>query len=321
MKVLITNTHLSIPHGSEIWTAAVAQELVRRGHDVYLYTSDMGDFHYQMLRNIPTISGPGGWQKDENDNPEPFDFAILQHLNQIKNDKVFGEAIFDLLPPSKRIILICHGTGPSAEQPVPREGVLEDAHYVCISEEIKNHYPEFPWEIVKQPIDPAWFMPPKTLLGKPERVVWAAHRFTLSDSFTDYCVKNQIGVFATGNKLQYPHEIRDTYSKMDLVIGTGRWAYEALAAGIPCIIANRNLDLGYVTLGNVQEFEKYNMTPRHPSAHESNWEQLFENYHTDQVEGLRKYAENSYHVSVIVDQFMKILGIESVGDITNQVYS
>lgn len=339
MKILITNCHLTIPHGSEIWTNAVAQELAMRRNEVFLFSPEIGDFHDKMLRNITTISNPGSWQyrvpeeheieRDENGDityqpkdPELFDIAIIQHLNLIKDDVLFQEAIFNVLPPSKKIILVSHGTDPSAEQPVPRTGLLENAHYVCISEEIAKHYAGFPWEIVKQPILNAWFeIPVKEPVQNPTSVLWASHRHSMPEKFMNYCLDKQIGVFAVGHKVQYPPEIRDIYAKVDLVVGKGRWIYEGLAAGIPCIVADSRSDLGYVSLENVQDYEKFNMTTRHPKAIPSSWEILFENYHTDQVEGLKKYAKQNYRVSVIVDNLMTILGVESVGEITKQVFS
>jgi len=92
MRILITNCHLIYPHGSEIWTEVVARELMRRGHQVFLYSPEIGAYHSKCLRDIPTIVSTGERMEGG------FEAAILQHLNVLREDRFWNEAIKGLLP-------------------------------------------------------------------------------------------------------------------------------------------------------------------------------------------------------------------------------
>ena len=327
MRILITNIHLREAHGSEIFTAVIARELLRRGHEVYLWSPKIGQFHERCLSDVQTISGPGDWRDDGK-----FDIAIIQHLNSIRDyyqsasllspEWSWDTCFVDMLPPSEKIIVMCHGLAPEPEIPV-KMYYLENARYTCISREIANHYPDFDWNIIHQPVDPSWFqMQIRRTVFVPERLVWASHRHILPDSLANLCsVQRRIGVHAAGNRPQYPGEIQDTYGQVDLVIGTGRWIYEGLAAGIPCIVADHGKTLGYVTPENIESFEEFNMTTRHPSATMSDWGALIDNYEPGITVPLRTYALNNYHVINVVDRMLESIGIDSFPTVMNKVNS
>lgn len=304
MKILITNCHLVFPHGSEIWTAVICRELMRRGHQVFLYTPEIGPYHAACLRDVPTIAGPGEWMDGR------FDIAILQHLNPIRETKIWEKTITPCLPDSERIIVICHGAYTEAELPVVGD-YLKNAVYVCISREIAREFPHIDWRVVKQPIDPTWFALPAREFGlNPLSVLWASHRQVIPKELIRICTDKSIPVYLAGHKTMYPDEVREIYQRCDLVLGTGRWIYEGMAAGIPCVVADRALSLGYVTPQNVSNYEESNMTLRHRNASAADWNRILVHYNPALGKMMREYAASNYRVSIIVDQFLEFLGLK-----------
>lgn len=326
MKVLITNTHLTLPHGSEIWTAVIANELWRRGHEVYLWSPEIGPFHSHCLLKFPTISP---WQDHYAAEPPTwmqagFDIAILQHLNVIQENETWEKGIKVSLPPPDKIIAISHGIAVSPETPVKAD-FLDGARYTCISEEIANHYPDFDWNVINQPIDPSWFELKTKERGERsenvEKIVWASHRVALPEPLREICVRDIIGVYAAGNRAIYPEQVQAIYSQVDLVFGTGRWIYEAIAAGIPCIVADSSRTLGPVHIGNLTWFQENNMTLRHSSAVDADWMSLLKGYNSMHSTSSREYALQNFHVSKVVDNLLASIGFESMGNVINKVYS
>ena len=308
MKILMTNAHLSAAHGSEIWTNVVARELIRRGHDVVIFSPEIGPFHQKYMQDIPTISGPGSWSDPR------FDVAIIQHLNSIRHYEGFNEYIVPSLPEdTRRIIVMCHGIHAEPEKPIVAD-YIQDARYTCISPEIAEHYSNINWNVIKQPIDESWFeikdIEPAAL---PQGILWASHRFPIPDSLRRFCsnMKPDCTLYSAGTRPMWPEEIRDIYRQCDVVIGTGRWIYEGMAAGRVCIVANDTHQLGYVTQDNRISYEGHNMTPRHRNAVPCNWESLFAHYKWEQGSINQKYAIQNYTVQDIVDRLLESVGFQN----------
>src|SRR3990167_8067335 len=114
MKILVGNNAFSNPGGSETYSYALIEELIRRGH------------HVEAIAKI----GPGIVSKKINDLGVPvhfkpisgtFDLILASHSTSIAmlgNVKGFK-------------VQTCHGIFPSVEQPVPGMNA-----YVAISEEV-----------------------------------------------------------------------------------------------------------------------------------------------------------------------------------------
>ncbi len=323
MKILITNIHLVAPNGSEISTKVIADELKSLGHTIYLWSPSIGDFHLRMLREYPTITPFNPYNPEPKDwMEEKFDIAILQHLNHTAEDETFVKQIRPTLPRSDKIILMCHGIAAPPETP-RIEPWLEGAKYTCISEEIMFYHPKVEWNLIRQPIDPSWFdlklkKPNET--GTVEKIVWASHRHPIPERLRDFCIANQIGLYACGHRPVYPKDIQEIYEQVDLVFGTGRWIYEGMAAGLPCVVADSGHTLGYVDISNVESFQQNNMTLRHSSAKEADWTSLIEQYTPDHGFGNKEHALQFYHVSKVVDRLLASVGEESVEDIVGKVY-
>jgi len=258
MNVLITNIHLSESHGSEIWTLAIAREFKRRGDHVYIYSPKLGPFWgLYLAHEFSTL------RKPEDCLGLRFDIAIIQHANQLRDLDFFQRYIAPTIVGQSEIILVTHGTYVEPEMPIGKD-CINNAIYVCISEEIARHYSDFDWNIIRQPIDPEWFEIPES--NQFNTVCWASHRWPVPHSLELACDLNGKELLVIGNKPILPEEVREVYHESDLIIGTGRWIYEAMAAGRPCVVADSNYTLGYLNEATVKSYQCYNMTTRQPAT-------------------------------------------------------
>lgn len=73
MKVLLTNVHLQHAGGTETWTRAMAGELKRRGHEVYIQT-----FHTGRMSDIITYET--GAHVAKTTQFEDFDLVLVNHI-------------------------------------------------------------------------------------------------------------------------------------------------------------------------------------------------------------------------------------------------
>lgn len=305
MRLLITNCHLSFPHGSEVFTQTIAEEFKRRGDDVYIWSPEYGMFWANYIQGkFKTI------RNHEQTLGFRFDLAILQHLAQIRNDLFFQHSILPMITQSK-IIAMTHGTYVGPEMPV-EDLNLNAPQYTCISPEIAQFEPfkHLSWNLIKQPIAPEWFKIPHVGMSElPEMVLWASHRHSLPDSLRLACKELDIPLNHIGFKLTLPEAVYDAYKEADLVLGTGRWIYQAMAAGIPCIVADAKKQLGYVNTINAESYEWSNMTCRHRNAVDHDFKYLINHYKSHLGKNVRDYALSHHHVSTVVDSMLRIVDL------------
>lgn len=303
MKCLITNCHLSAPHGSEVFSLTIAHELKRRGHQVFIYSPELGEFWQRYMKDeFITFKEKASMEGYR------MDVAILQHLNKIQSIEYFQKLILPttMATSRKNILAVCHGIHADPEKPVIADW-LEGCQRVCISSEIARHYSPYEnWKVIKQPIGPEWFeMARKSFPEKPLTVLWASHRFPVPASLTWACHEMDINLKSTAGRTVWLDELIVEYRGVDLVIGTGRWIYQAMAMGIPCIVANHEKNLWYVNDETVANQEFYNMTLRNPSVHDFPWEMFIGAYNTEAAQSMHDYALENYHVSKVVDHLLE----------------
>lgn len=296
MKILITNVHLNRPAGSEMWTSTIANELQRIGHNVCVFTLELGKFaqdkfYAREMSNIPLKTAKeliGDY----------FDLAILGHP-------------ISILPHLKetawgKVIILCHGISPLPEKPID----IFNAKYFCVSEEIRQYYKgEFNFHVLKQPISQKWFDIPECG-AELKKILWAQHRTPAPDynrlekvlgKKRDVILdKIALPTDTINQGLIWPEAVRNRYAEAQLIIGGGRWVYQAMAAGRPTIIAKNNETLGMLTPTNYESFACCNMTNRHPSACKPNWDLLLNKWSIDLGYQLREIALQHHHVSMVI---------------------
>lgn len=233
MNILMSHLHLTYVWGSEIWTNTVINELKLRGYTVYIWSPQYSDPYKSCfgLDNCVFV------KSEEDLKSVEFDFAILQHLYPLSSNP-FWPVIDKVLQNIDNIRVICHskfGTDESLFINV----TLKDAKYFTISKEIYDDFKsKIETSILKQPIDPSWFNLNPTLSGSLSKILYTNHRHKLPLSLVEFCKVNNLQLDHLGQSFLCPDKIQQKFREFDLVIGTGRWIYESMAAGIPCIVGN-----------------------------------------------------------------------------------
>ncbi len=294
MKCLITNIHLNFPRGSEMWTATIANELHRRGFDVNVYSPGLGPFFKQEMSEIKG-------RTKESLQGEYFDLLILQH--GIKLYENLQEAAFG------KILVLSHGRLNNAERPM-RIHDHKDVTYAAISPEIINTYPEFKneWNLLFQPIGPEWFDIPKCS-KELKKVLWAHHNKNIPPykEVEKICNEKGIEFERIGHESIWPDEVISKYAESQLIFGFGRWIYQALAAGRPCVLANEAA-MGYVTDATYTQWLQHNMTTRNPGKKTLNFRSFFNVWNAN-LGKIGKACAKHNHVSAVVDNIFDILKI------------
>lgn len=210
--ILLANHHLDKTGGTETYTYAIAEELIRRGITVEYFTFRRGEMSSRMERdlNISFMTR----------NRYPL---ILANHNTCVN-YLFNKGF---------TIQTCHGVFPELEQPSPNA----DA-YVAISEEVKNHLGRSGYnsKIILNGINLHRFTTIKPLREKLQHVLSLCHSEAAHQLLSEACA--DVGAtLSILDKYNNPvWDVEQKINKADLVVGVGRSAYEAMACGRPVII-------------------------------------------------------------------------------------
>lgn len=240
MNILLTNILLNEFGGTESWIYTIAKELFNQGHEVTVYSPNMGSFGYNYLgfanltREIPT---------------ENFDLILCNHLmTDIQGVKGFK-------------VNNCHSFF------IPVENFVEGADkYISISEEVKDIQSKrgFESEVIMNPIDFEKFYecPSKQL----KRVLhFSKYNNSASRIISEVC--DELGLeFST---IKYPtFETQEIIKDFDLVIGIGRCLMESMAMGKNVISGDKRdwmenfIGGGMITQENYNDLKYSNFSGR-----------------------------------------------------------
>jgi glycosyltransferase involved in cell wall biosynthesis len=212
MRILVTNNQLDSIGGSETFTFTIIEELVRIGYQVEYFTFKKGFVSALIEEKLKVyfMSKPS------------YDLILANHNTTV--EEVYKKGF---------TIQTCHGIFPKLEQPSSKA----DA-YVAISQEVQNHLAEkdFPSILIHNSINLERFHPEKKVNKKLERVLSLCHSVEANRFVKEAC--EIIGVhfqhaYKYHNRIW---EIEKVINQVDLVIGLGRSAYEAMACGRPVIV-------------------------------------------------------------------------------------
>jgi len=239
MKILLSNNKLRYLGGTETYTYALAEELVKQGHKVEVFTFRAGLISEKM-RKILGVKISDGKQK--------YDVVLANHNTTVKELRNNNAGF---------IIQTCHGVTTALEQPSPY------AHsYVAISQELSKHVQSITEQevpVILNGINCNRFKPLKPLNSKIQKVLSLAHNDTLNDLLEKEFSRYKIEMFRL-NKLKNPvWDIENYINQADLVISLGRGAYESLACGRAVLIIDQRPGRelkgdGLILPENIEEF-------------------------------------------------------------------
>lgn len=229
MKILLATYSLERRAGTETWTMTMF-DCLSKSHDVDVFV-----LPGQRNNLIPAAGS---------DQKKHYDLAIINH-------NVCLEALrgWDI----SRRIFTSHGVIPSLEKPRPGA----DA-YVAVSEEVQAALSQqgFDSVIIRNPIDTEYFSP-APVNQSLRRILWMNNREPTMDliipASEGYEFRIQTG-WADG--------VRENIQWADMVVTSGRGAYEAMSCGKNVCIVNWCGCDGMVNHESILELRKFNCSGR-----------------------------------------------------------
>lgn len=212
MNILVTNNQLNNLGGSETFTFTIIEELVNLGHQVEYFTFQKG-YVSGMIESkllVSFMSKP------------KYDLIFANHNTTV--EKVHKKGF---------TIQTCHGIFPKLEQPSSK------AHaYVSISQEVQDHLAKlgFPSILIHNSINLDRFISNRKINDRLQNVLSLCHSKEANNFVEQAC--KELGIsFFQAYKYENPiWNVEDLINEVDLVVGLGRSAYEAMACGRPVVI-------------------------------------------------------------------------------------
>lgn len=284
MKILLSNHWLKKLGGSETFTFTMAEELVRRKHDVELFTFVPGN----VSKRINRI----GVKNMSNTN---YDLILANHHTTVNHVYHYGLTI-----------QTCHGTIPKLEQPSDNADI-----YIPISEEIKTHLGNrMVGDVILNGINLDRFKPTK-LNSKPKKILSLVHSDKANTIIQKACANLKIELIQIDKYKKQIWNIEEYIKEADIVISLGRGAYESFACGKPVIVFDArpyqpSYADGYIDASNIKESIKNNCSGRRFKKEFDPKELIAEikKYNPKDGEFLRGWAEENHDIKKQVDKYL-----------------
>ena len=212
LNILVANSKLNSIGGSETFSYTLISELKKQGHFVEYFTFEKG----LVSDKIENILGVFFKTKNK------YDLILANHNTCV--EKLYGIGY---------IIQTCHGIFPKLEKP----SIFSNA-YVSISQEIQESLSMhgISSKIILNGIDLSRFRCVNKLNNNLKSVLSLCHSIEANKLLKEVCLDLNIEL-----KIAYKYdkpvfEIENKINEVDLVIGLGRSAYEAMACGRPVVV-------------------------------------------------------------------------------------
>lgn len=244
MKILTSSYTLDLA-GVPTFTLTMYRELVKRGHQVTVYSPLGGKLESKMK----VIKNP-------NKLPTP-DVILAQHTPCV----VSLRQVFPKVP----LIFYSHGILPEIEQPpeVPVD------YYLAINEEVEKNLqdkgvPSSKISIVRDFINTDRFNSKKPLNKKLRQVLFISNYKKWKNYYrvSGACKKLGAKLMCFGSPYGRNYQIEEAINEADLVISWGRGILEAMACGRAALSFDRLEGDGYITEKTYFEARKNNFSGR-----------------------------------------------------------
>lgn len=284
-NILVANYSLKTVGGSETFTYTLIEELKKRNYNVEYFTFTKGDISHKIENNL----GVNFMSRRK------YDLILANHNICVK--KIFKRGF---------TIQTCHGIYPELEQP----SRYADAH-VSISNEVQNHLADkgFSSRLIFNGINCNRYSTKQKINKTLTNVLSLCHSNSANDILTTIAEHLNFKL-----KIAYKYEkpiweIENEINKVDLVVGLGRSAYEAMACGRPVIIWDKrdyfdSYGDGYIKnkLGlSIQNNCSGRYSKKIYTTEEL--EQEFKQYNFEDGEYFRKFAAKNLDISLTVNQY------------------
>lgn len=276
MNICLTNLQLYPFRGTENWCYSVGQELIRRGHEVYIFSPTPRDgIPYFEQANIHyTTTGV-------------FDLVLDNH-------SVVYSAI------KGPIIHTCHGT-------IPAERPLRNTTNVAVNERVADYYGLD--RVIYNGIDCNRFNITRPLNTTPKTILSLCSSDDADIMLNNICNKLSLKLITTHNKEVF--NVEQLINDADIVFGVGRSALDAMACGRIVIsydcrsYLHPNHGVGYLT-PDIVASNKDNLVGK-----DNTWteEQLIEQirlYNPEDGLKNRNYVMNNRNIKDTVNKYLEV---------------
>lgn len=282
-RILVACNHLKTVGGSELYSYYLIKSLLEIGHHVEYFTFNGGivSSKIELDLNVGFKSG------------NHYDLILASHQTTV--NYLFGQG---------PILQICHGPIPDLEQPSP----LADFH-ISVSEEVATHLKGkgYTSTVILNGIDLEVLKPRRSLNKRPKKILSLCQSSEANALIAGICEEEDLEFNFINKHTNPKFEISDEINGVDLVIGIGRSAYDAMACGRPCILFdkrayNGSMGDGYLYPSKFRNFSKHNCSGRYSKRSFTRRDLVNEikKYNSDHGKELREIAIeelNQRHVS------------------------
>jgi hypothetical protein len=294
LNILVTNNHLETYGGSETFTYAFIEELVKKGHNVEYFTFEKGLTSNKIENNLG-----------------------VYFLSKYKYDVVFAnhnscvELVRRKLHYSNIIIQTCHGIYPELEQPSSYAN-----YHVSISKEVEEHLKNkntTPSSLILNGINVTRFSSQKNISKKLTSLLSLCQSKEANSQLKSACEILNIN-FKKLNKFEKPiWDVEKVINESDLVVGLGRSAYEAMSCGRPVLIFDnrpysQSYSDGYLNSEIIEASISHNCSGRYFKKDFSVADIVYELKKYDAKTGLehRNYVLEHLNIEKQVEKYMLV---------------
>ncbi|WP_158857299.1 glycosyltransferase family protein [Lunatibacter salilacus] len=288
-RILVACNHLKTVGGSELYSYYLIKSLLENGHHVEYFTFNLG-----MVSSKIELDLNVGFKSDNH-----YDLILASHQTTV--NYLFGQG---------PILQICHGPIPDLEQPSP----LADFH-ISVSEEVASHLKDkgYSSTVILNGIDLEVLKPRRSLNKRPKKILSLCQSREANTLIAAICEEEDLEFNSINKHTNPKFEISNEINDVDLVIGIGRSAYDAMACGRPCILFdkrsyNGSLGDGYLFPNKFRNFSKYNCSGRFSKRSFTRRDLVNEikKYNSDHGKQLREIATEELNQSHVSKELVEI---------------
>lgn len=255
MKILIATKHLKNYAGSEIFTRDLIFLLHNRGHEVSVFSKELGSISDEISQSgIPVTDNLNDYLEKK------FDVIHAQH----STTTILARSFFPDIP----IVFLSHGIISDFEK-LPKID-LGISFYLGVSEEvISNFYKNNSIDpnkikIIRNFIDTKKFISTKPLNEKPEKLLVLSNHYVASvkDTIEAACGNLEIEVIHIGMPENPQKDVAGFINESDIVVSLGRGVLEAMSCERNVIIYDWNGGDGFVDENNFYKAREKNFSGR-----------------------------------------------------------
>jgi glycosyltransferase involved in cell wall biosynthesis len=244
--MLVANGHLANTGGSENFTYAIIEELLRLNYDVEYFTFLKGRNKNGVSQRIESLGAPFMRHKD-------YDLILAGGNNTVRYLAQFGFVIDTM-----------HGVLPGVEEP----SALADL-YVSVSPYIRDYYLKrgFQSKVIMNGINCRRFKPRKELNKQLTNVLSLCQSDESNKFIARCCKKIGVGFRKLDKQVENKWDIEYDINDADLVVGIGRSLYDGMACGRTVISYDKRYYRdkghegdGYLTIDNIHRSMQRNCT-------------------------------------------------------------